>query len=247
MPLATVRRAGLAPYADRMDPLESPDATHAARRTPVQRRSADRVELILDTTAALIDEVGYGSITVSLIAKRSGMTGPSVYRYFDDLTAIARALAHRNLARFVRRVAEVLGDRERSWEESLGTVSDTYAEFFRQEPGFRWMRLGDPIDRFLLSDADANRTLLARFMCQMFFDRFDVDWRIDLLEHVEVMVEIADAVIARAFQSDPEGEQFFVDECKRIVVVYLGEYLARPHPIIERPVDWMTQRPSQNA
>ena len=63
----------------------------AMRRSPRQDRSTQRIELILDTTAALIDEVGYGSLSPTLIAKRVGMSGPGIYRYFDGLQAIASA------------------------------------------------------------------------------------------------------------------------------------------------------------
>jgi AcrR family transcriptional regulator len=219
--------------------LGAPDIG-AGRRTPVQERSAQRVELILDTAALLIDEIGWAGVSISKIAQRSETTGPSVYRYFPDLQSIVAALAQRNLRRFVTRVAEVLGDSELPWQGALGAVVDTYAEFFRSEPGFRWLRLGDPIDRFLLSGRESNRTLLARHTCQMFFERYEVDWRVDLLEHVEVIVEISDVLTARAFESAPEVEAFFLDQCKRIVVGYLREYLSRPHPILDRPVDWMT-------
>ncbi|MDQ1550012.1 MAG: hypothetical protein QOD27_1670, partial [Microbacteriaceae bacterium] len=66
--------------------------------------------------------------------------------------------------------------------------------------------------------------------CELFVTRYEVDSRPDLLEHVEVMVEIADALIARAFESDPDGDRFFLDECTRVMVSYLGEYLAQPIP-----------------
>jgi AcrR family transcriptional regulator len=214
------------------------------RRAPAQLRSTTRFESILDTTAALIAEVGYADLTISLIAKRAGMSTAAIYRYFDDLSAISRALAARNLERYVARVAEVLGDDSLEWEDAIGAIVDTFAEFFRDEPGFRWLRLGDSIDRFLISSADSNRTLLARHTCQLFFDRYEVDWRVDLLEHVEVMVEIAEALVGRAFQSSAEVEEFYIAECRRILVSYLGEYLARPHTVVDRPVDWMTQRPS---
>ena len=41
------------------------------------------------------------------------------------------------------------------------------------------------------------------------------------------VVEIADSLIGRAFETDPDGDQFFIDECRRIVVSYLDEYVAR--------------------
>ncbi|MCU1582498.1 MAG: transcriptional regulator, TetR family protein [Microbacteriaceae bacterium] len=201
----------------------------SARHSPRQDRSTQRVELILDTTAALIDEVGYGSITPTLIARRATMSGPAIYRYFDDLDAIVVALAKRNLERYLER-SQLLLEAAADWQEAIAGSVAAYSEFYRDEPGFRWLRLGDPIAGNLLSASEGNKTLLARQVCELFVTRYEVDSRPDLLEHVEVMVEIADALIARAFESDPDGDRFFLDECTRVMVSYLGEYLAQPIP-----------------
>ncbi|MDQ1578093.1 MAG: hypothetical protein QOE21_780 [Microbacteriaceae bacterium] len=205
------------------------EAPSSARHSPRQDRSTQRVELILDTTAALIDEVGYGSITPTLIARRATMSGPAIYRYFDDLDAIVIALAKRNLERYLERSQRLL-EAAADWQEAIAGSVAAYSEFYRDEPGFRWLRLGDPIAGNLLSASEGNKTLLARQVCELFVTRYEVDSRPDLLEHVEVMVEIADALIARAFESDPDGDRFFLDECTRVMVSYLGEYLAQPIP-----------------
>jgi AcrR family transcriptional regulator len=205
---------------------ESPSA---ARHSPRQDRSTQRVELILDTTAALIDEVGYGTITPTLIARRAAMSGPAIYRYFDDLDAIVCALAKRNLERYLER-SQVLLEASADWQDAIAGSVTAFSEFYRNEPGFRWLRLGDPIANNLLSDTEGNKTLLARQVCELFVARYDVDTRPDLLGHVEIMVEIGDALIARAFESDPDGDRFFLDECTRLMVSYLGEYLAQPIP-----------------
>jgi AcrR family transcriptional regulator len=197
------------------------------RRVPRQDRSEQRFELILDTTAALIDEVGYGSLTTSLIAKRVGMSGPGIYRYFDGLQAIARALATRNLQRLLERAAELTSDTSLEWHDAMNGLVTVYSEMFRTEPGFRWLRLGDAIDRHLIDESETNRTVVAKVMAKHFVDRYDVSHRDDLLEHVEVMVEIADSLIARAFVSNLDGDEFFISETSRLLTNYLGEYLAR--------------------
>lgn len=195
------------------------------RRVPRQDRSEQRFELILDTTAILIDEVGYGNLTTSLIAKRVGMSGPGIYRYFDGLQAIATALATRNLQRLLDRAAELTADTSLEWEQAMHGLVGVYCDMFRTEPGFRWLRLGDAIDRHLIDDTETNRTLVARRMANHFIERYEVLPRADLLQHVEVMVEIADSLIARAFVSNLDGDEFFVTETSRILTGYLGDYL----------------------
>jgi AcrR family transcriptional regulator len=158
----------------------------SVRRVPRQDRSEQRFELILDTTAALIDEVGYGSLTTSLIAKRVGMSGPGIYRYFDGLQAIATALATRNLRRLLERAAELTSDTTLEWDQAMHGLVGVYCDMFRTEPGFRWLRLGDAIDRHLIDDTETNRTVVARYMADHFVERYDVYPRPDLLQHVEV-------------------------------------------------------------
>ncbi|MDQ1550115.1 MAG: hypothetical protein QOD27_1773, partial [Microbacteriaceae bacterium] len=138
----------------------------SARHSPRQDRSTQRVELILDTTAALIDEVGYGSITPTLIARRATMSGPAIYRYFDDLDAIVVALAKRNLERYLER-SQLLLEAAADWQEAIAGSVAAYSEFYRDEPGFRWLRLGDPIAGNLLSASEGNKTLLARQVCEL--------------------------------------------------------------------------------
>ena len=196
------------------------------RRVPRQDRSEQRFELILDTTAALIDEVGYGNLTTSLIAKRVGMSGPGIYRYFDGLQAIASALATRNLHRFLENATSILSDENVTWQEAMANAVDIYCEMHRSEPGFRWLRLGDAIDRHLIDESDTNRKVVARMMAEVFISRYQVSPRDDLLEHVEIMVEIVDSLTARAFMTNPKGDAFFIDECSRIVIGYLADYLA---------------------
>ncbi|MBF4635672.1 TetR family transcriptional regulator [Agreia pratensis] len=216
-------------------PHETVDVARAAlRRSPRQDRSAQRIESILDATAALIDEVGYGNVSPTLIAKRVGMSGPGIYRYFDGMTAIAAALATRNLTRLMQVSHDALESRDAEWQELLGRVIAAYCTLYETEPGFRWLRLGDAIDRNLIDNNDSNRTVLAHQLGELFFERFEVSRkRPDLLKHVEVVIEIVDTLTAKAFETDPTGDQFFIDECTRLAIGYLEEYLVRTQSYLD--------------
>jgi AcrR family transcriptional regulator len=199
------------------------------RRQPSQDRSTQRFELILNTMAELIDEVGYSSITISLIAKRGEMSGPAVYRYFDDVQSISRALATRNLNRFVEKASAVIADGNLEWPDTMLSALDSLCEMHRTEPGFRWLRLGDGIDRNLIDSTETNRKIVSKLLADLFIQRYG-DWnRPNLLKHIETVVEIAETLVAKAFETDPDGDTFFIDEARRVVVVYLDEYVARPY------------------
>jgi len=200
------------------------------RHRPRQDRSAQRYELILDTTAALIDEVGYPSITMTLVAKRAEMSGPGLYRYFDDLNGIAKALAMRNLTRFLEKANEELAKPDLEWQDALTNMVTLYSGLYRTEPGFRWLRLGDSVSRTLIDGTESNKSVLAKNMSDVFVQRFEVDYRADLQEHIEVMVEIVDGLLAKAFETNPDGNPFFISETARVINGYLEEYLTRPYP-----------------
>lgn len=206
------------------------DTTTAyVRRLPSQDRSALRFELILDTMAALIDEVGYSTITISLIAKRSEMSGPAVYRYFDDVQSISRELATRNLNRFIEKAGAAIADNNLEWPDTMLSAIDSLCVMHRTEPGFRWLRLGDGIDRNLIDATDSNRRIVAQLLADLFIQRYG-DWnRPNLLKHIETVVEMGDALVAKAFEADPAGDEFFIAEARRVIVNYLDEYVARPY------------------
>ena len=208
------------------------DEPDGLRRQPVQDRSSQRIDLILNTAAALIDENGYGALTPTLIARRAGMTGPAIYRYFSDTDAVVRALAMRNLERFLA-AAAVKVENEEEWQDALAGFVDVYADLMRNEPGFRWLGLGDGVDRHLLSATERNTRVVGRAAGEFMSTRYDTWDRPDFAKHVDVIVELIVALIDRAFDGDDQGDPFFVAEARRLAVGYLDDFLssvpADPH------------------
>ena len=208
------------------------DEPGGLRRHPVQGRSSQRIDLILDTAAALIDESGYGALSPTQIARRAGMSGPAIYRYFADTDAIVRALATRNLERFLAAAAAMVAEQE-AWQNALSGFVDVYAGLMRNEPGFRWLGLGDGVDRHLLSGTERNTRVVGRAAGEFMATRYDTWDRPDFAKHVDVLVELIVALIERAFDGNDEGDPFFIGEARRLSVAYLDEFLttvpADPH------------------
>ena len=73
----------------------APGAGRPRRRQPVQARSRENVERILDAAAALIDEGGVDAVTTRVIADRAGITAPSLYRFFADREQVLDAWSSR--------------------------------------------------------------------------------------------------------------------------------------------------------
>lgn len=67
----------------------------AARKKPRQKRSAETFELILETAAALLEDVGLDKLNTNLICQQAGVTPPALYRYFPNKYAIMEELGRR--------------------------------------------------------------------------------------------------------------------------------------------------------
>lgn len=70
----------------------------SARYKPVQKRSQDTIEKILDTTAQLLIRHGYIGLTTNQIASEAGIGIGTVYRYFADKNDLLIALRDRTSA-----------------------------------------------------------------------------------------------------------------------------------------------------
>ncbi len=192
------------------------------RRQPAQDRSAQRLELILDTTAAIIDELGLNAVSPSLVARRAGMSGPAIYRYFSDGDSIIRALARRNLERFLDQTQRMLSNAQLSWEDAIAGSVEMYSRMYREEPGFLSLRFGSgPTARF--SEDETNLAVVARSTIGHFQPRYETWDRPGMLSAVEVMLQIIEALVGRAYEGD--NSEFFIAEAKRLSINYLGEFL----------------------
>lgn len=82
------------------------------RVTPTQARAKQTVEVILDTTAELLEEVGIDVFSTNLLAQRAGVGIRTIYRYFPNKLAVVAGLATR------------LFHRPETWQGPLGALAD---------------------------------------------------------------------------------------------------------------------------
>lgn len=66
-----------------------------SRRRPVQARSLDTVERILDAAASVLRDRGYHDCSTNRIADAAGVSKGSLYQYFADKDDVLTALAER--------------------------------------------------------------------------------------------------------------------------------------------------------
>lgn len=190
------------------------------RNEPVQARSNVRLTGLLDAAAAVIDEVGFERLTTAMVAERADSSIGTVYRYFPDRIAVLHALSERSLARFAGDGLDRVGASTHvTWLDAVSAAFDYWVSAFRSEPGFRSLRFGDVLD--LRPRALSNNSAVAATIVSVLTSRHGMKSDKELQFHIEISLEICDALLARAFSIKPTGDKKFVTEATSTARAYL--------------------------
>ena len=111
---------------------------------------------------------------------------------------------------------------------TLNSAIDSYTELLRVEPGFRALGFGDVIDNRFAQQEVSNNTVLAREFESLFTRKYGFTPSEDLSLDLEVIVEIADAMLRRAFLYEPQGDERFVTKLREIVRDYMSKHEVVP-------------------
>lgn len=199
-----------------------PSRRRTVRAQPTQRRSSQRLDALLDAAAEIVDETGFERLTTQMVAERAGASIGTVYRYFPDRVAVVHALRERSIQRYRERVADQMGRAEiETWRDVVDVALDASIALYRDEPGFTVVHAG----RRETADGDVEAEFAHR-MAQLIEAEFAIERdAAELRFRLGVAIELADALISRAFERDAGGDQRYLAEAKRLVHDYLGEYL----------------------
>lgn len=203
---------------------DAPVASLSVRAEPVQQRSAERITSLLDAAAELIDTNGIDGLTTSDVATRSGSSVGVVYRYFPNIQSLLKALAARNLDKFTTRIRETLPADSKDSIGALNATIDAYLELARTEAGFRALRFGDVIDDRFIRDGSTGGSGMSAMFTEILVTRYGVNQTPNLAFDIEVMVEIGDALLHRAFRFDPQGDERFISRLREIANDFIDSH-----------------------
>lgn len=193
------------------------------RNEPVQARSTARLATLLDSAAAVVDEIGYERLTTAMVAERAGASIGTVYRYFPDRIAVLQSLAARNVERLMVRAAdELTAGRHASAMDAVLALHTVTVDLFRTEPGYRSLRAGDVLDlRPAATETTAN-AMLASAVADALVAHYGVTDAADLRLSVGTAIELLDALTARAFARNPQGDTKLLAETERALRAVLS-------------------------
>jgi AcrR family transcriptional regulator len=99
-----------------------------------EHRQAVR-DATLDTTAALVAKHGLRAVTMSQIAKETGIGRATLYKYYPDVESILVAWYERHVAEHLRQLSEVRDRNDLTATEQLAAVLERYALILHENHG----------------------------------------------------------------------------------------------------------------
>jgi AcrR family transcriptional regulator len=205
--------------------VQTSDTRMPLRNEPVQARSTARLGTLLDAAAAIVDEVGYERLTTAMVSERAGASIGTVYRYFPDRIALLQALGARNLDRVLARASdEIIDPKNTDWADAVDAAFSILIDAFRDEPGFRGLRVGDVIDlRPAPTERPYNALIVDRLLDGL-VSRFGFANSADVRLAFEAALEVSDALAARAFARNPRGDEQFLDIARSLAYGLLAPH-----------------------
>jgi AcrR family transcriptional regulator len=197
------------------------------RRRPVQRRSQERFDRILDATARLLDEVGYTALTTKEVARRAEVPIGTLYQFFPGIDGLLGALAERNLEHFMNRLTRRMeAERPSDIATMVDLAVEEYVAMHRAVPGFGVVDFGavgreDAQSVHLLDSVLENNAAVADRLWALLGDLIGGEDRAAARISLHVALECADAVLRLAFRQDAEGDPVLIAECKKLLRGYL--------------------------
>jgi AcrR family transcriptional regulator len=186
----------------------------------VQDRGSARLDGLLDACAALLDAgAGTYSFTTAMLARESGSSIGSVYRYFTDRESVIAALAARNTDRFIRRLEDAPAPERRSLADAVARSNAVFVEMLHDEPGFRVLRFGN--DPGVAKTGLANLERVAAAYLSEAARYSDLHLTPEVVQ-LRIAMEVAFALLSAAFDRRASGDPVYLAAADRIVRDFLA-------------------------
>lgn len=204
---------------------QMPEQKPNNRKTPLQSRSKNRVDLIMECTQKILCKVETTNITTSLIAKEAGIPVGSVYQYFKDRDAILLALGDQVIFADNLKLEKIFEDVSirAHWRHVVKVVINAFAKIIFEGD------IRHRLDRVLSNNADwqrLNRSSEKRMVqffaeYQLFADKGLTQLEARIISRMIVASASATVMRARSLSSSAEADKL-VEEMIKMVTAYFS-------------------------
>jgi AcrR family transcriptional regulator len=201
-----------------------PSSAERARRTPIQRRSRERVEGILRAAEQIVVSAGVEALSTRSVAERARVPVATLYQYFADREAIIAALIERHVSAMDERIAADLAALERfSVRTLVETTVAAYVAGYRERPSYvvLWFR-GRVSPELVDYVRERNERLAVRF--HSFTTEAGILRPGTHPLVLRLTADVIDRFLEVAYRHDLDGDQRIVREGIEMTVSYLERH-----------------------
>jgi len=202
------------------------------RRKPSQERSRDRVERILDATAALLIDTAADKITTAAIAETAGVPIGSVYQYFPNKLAILAELARRVMEEVDAKTASLIAADfgVLPWDQAIDRAIDATMQGYAEQPGYLQLLLSiRPTPEFRAITDESNERVAAMLAFHPALQALIPSDRIELVTRAAIQAanSLQDWALS---EDDPLRRNRIISEMKTLLKGYLAVYMDESSP-----------------
>ncbi len=212
------------------DPFEREVST-PARRLPVQSRSQQTVQRVLDAASSLLEKMPLEDVTTTRIATEAGLSIGALYRFFPDKQTIIDAIAVRHVEQFraslVGSVMKVLEHELANLETFdpalvLDSVVDAYIVYLDAHPDFRTISFGRYISVATRERQASPNVGLPALLKNFMLERLGIPNTPELDLMLRIVSEAGERLIAYAYEQPARADRDrVIAEMKRMLSSYL--------------------------
>lgn len=197
------------------------------RGRPAQSRSAATFQLVLDTTARLLEAHGFDALTTNLVAQESGVSVRAIYRYFPNKHAIVAELAQQMSEEWRGAVAERgdFADRSVPWATLWDGYIDAFVDAVRATRGARAVLAAMREDPLLRRVDEIANTRYVDGIATALITRRPTLRADEARAAATVLMRSMVSVLDEAFESDERSARRLIAMLKRMHVGLLRELL----------------------
>ena len=131
------------------------------RRTPIQRRSQERLERVLKVAESIIVERGFANLNMRELAQLADVNIATIYTYYPNGQSLLRSLADRYIETLTAEYARFLPmvNAMRTPAQKVDLFVSKSIEFYERHPGYAaiWRGMQSDLDLLALDLADTRR------------------------------------------------------------------------------------------